>query len=177
MAKDLSAARLRKLLATATKEQLIEEIAVLFTKFDIVQKHFLLKLQPPDDSSVLDEYKARVTKAMLPKSTHGEPKVQVARQLISEYRKISVSESSLIDLMLVYVECGVEFLHNLGDYKESFYDSLQSMFEATLKLIQKNNLESDFVDRCQQVVVKCNNTGYGFEDEMAFLLKEYFKSQ
>lgn len=110
---------------------------------------------------------------MLPKSDFGQPKVQQACKLIAEYRKIALSSASVADLMLVYVESGVEFLLGLGDYKISFYDSLERMFESALKHIKKHQLELEFADRCRVIVKQSHNLGYGIGDTMAGTLSEY----
>ena len=175
MPKNLTAARLRKLLTAAPKEQLVEDMLQLFTKFDVVRKHFELQFQPQDESKILDGYKTRVERAMLPKSDFGEPKVQQARKLIAEYRKIALSSASVADLMLVYVESGVEFLLGLGDYKISFYDSLERMFESALKHIKKHQLELEFADRCRVIVKQSHNLGYGIGDTIAGMMSEYIE--
>lgn len=174
MGSNLTASSLRKQLTTATKEQLIEEVIELFTKFDVVQKHFALKLKSDTQTEILADYKARLSKAMLPKSDWSEPKVSEARRIINEFQKVARSPSAVADLMLFYVECGIKFLNDLGDYKASFYDSLERMFEAALKLARKNGMEAEFKDRCEEIVAKSSDMGYGLGDALQILLDEYF---
>jgi hypothetical protein len=176
MAKNLSTPRLRKLLATATKKQLLEEIVELFSKFDIVQKHYALRLEPQSEEQIVADYKAHISKAMLPKGDWEEPKVSEARRFIREYGKIALSEVSVADLMLFYVECGVKFLNKIGDYRESFYNSLKRMFEAALKLMRENNVGAEFEPRCRKVAANTRDMGYGFGDAVQYLLDDYFQS-
>ena len=47
-----------------------------------------------------------------------------ARTVINDFRKASQNKESIADLMLYYVECGVEFTNLYGDIDERFYSSL-----------------------------------------------------
>jgi hypothetical protein len=112
---------------------------------------------------------------MLPKSAFGEPRAMEARKQIGEYRKMALNQAGVIDLMLEFVECGVGFLKEMGDYKYSFYMSVQTMFGAALKLIGKENLQMEFADRCRKIIHNASNMGYGVADEMAYDFNQFFR--
>lgn len=54
--------------------------------------------------------------------------LKAARSVISTFRKGAPSTEGLAELMLYYVECGVELTNVCGDINEAFYDSIESMF-------------------------------------------------
>ena len=77
---------------------------------------------------------------------------------------------SIADLMLYYVECGVEFTNLYGDIDERFYSSLESMFADFVNLL--NSMENDAfyrrqAKRIQAVFADTRSIGWGFADEMA----------
>ena len=76
--------------------------------------------------------------------------------------------------MMFYVENGVEFTCDYGDIDERFYNSMESMFESTLKFIQKNNLGKDFNTRCKKIVDDTDGIGWGFHDQLGYLYNLYF---
>ena len=64
-----------------------------------------------------------------------------ARAVISDFRKASQNKESIADLMLYYVECGVEFTNLYGDIDERFCSNLESMFSAFVMFL--NSIEND----------------------------------
>lgn len=92
-----------------------------------------------------------------------------ARTVISNFRKASKSKENIAELMLFYVECGVEFTNIYGDIDEDFYYSIESMFADFVHLI--NTFDSpDYYDRNAARIKKvCNDSqgiGWGFSEEM-----------
>ena len=93
-----------------------------------------------------------------------------ARDVVSDFRKASQNKESIADLMLYYVECGVEFTNLYGDIDERFYSSLESMFADFVNLL--NSMENDsfyrrHAKRIQAVFADTRNIGWGFSDEVA----------
>ena len=93
-----------------------------------------------------------------------------ARTVINDFRKASQNKESIADLMLYYVECGVEFTNLYGDIDERFYSSLESMFADFVMIL--NSMENDSFYRRQSKRIRAvfedtRNIGWGFSDEMA----------
>ena len=93
-----------------------------------------------------------------------------ARAVISDFRKAAQNKESIADLMLYYVECGVEFTNLYGNIDECFYSSLESMFADFVMLL--NSMENDSFycgqsKRIRAVFEDTRNIGWGFSDEMA----------
>jgi hypothetical protein len=88
----------------------------------------------------------------------------VGKKAISDYRKLKPSPDSLIDLLLCYVESGVDFTNEFGDIDEAFYLSLESVYHNAIKLIDKAMLHGKFVERAYQITKLTENIGWGFHD-------------
>ena len=93
-----------------------------------------------------------------------------ARAVINDFRKASQNKESIADLMLYYVECGVEFTNLYGDIDEHFYSSLESMFADFVMIL--NSMENDSFYRRQSKRIRAvfedtRNIGWGFSDEIA----------
>ena len=93
-----------------------------------------------------------------------------ARTVINDFRKASQNKESIADLMLYYVECGVEFTNLYGDIDERFYSSLESMFADFVMIL--NSMENDSYYRRQSKRIRAvfedtRNIGWGFSDEIA----------
>lgn len=92
-----------------------------------------------------------------------------ARTVISNFKKASKSKENIADLMLFYVECGVEFTNIYGDIDDHFYNSIESMFADFVCLINTFD-SSDYHDQNAARIEKVRNDskgiGWGFSEEM-----------
>ena len=100
----------------------------------------------------------------------GQLSLKNARAVISDFRIASQNKEGIADLMLYYVECGVEFTNLYGDIDERFYSSLESMFADFVMIL--NSMENDSYYRRQSKRIRAvfedtRNIGWGFSDEMA----------
>jgi len=115
-----------------------------------------------------------VTNEFFPKRGFGKCRLSVARKAVNDFKKLSGSKEHLIDLMLHYVEQGVEFTKEYGDINENFYNSMEAMFEDALKITVKYKLKSQVDERCREVIEDACD-GWGFKDSLEGLYEEYFE--
>lgn len=165
---------LKKHLAELTKKELINEISFLF-KINSSSKDYLsLKFFSSLEHSILEKYKQQIKNEFYPQ--RGEPKLRlsIAKKAVSGFKKITKSQTDIADIMMFYVENGVEFTCDYGDIDERFYNSMELMFDSTLKFIQKHNLGKDFNSRCKKIVDDTDGIGWGFHDQLGYLYDYYF---
>ncbi len=96
--------------------------------------------------------------------------LKAARSVISNIRKAAPSTEGLAELMLYYVECGVELTNVYGDINEAFYDSIESMFTDYVTLL--NSMEHDgcykkHAARLAKVCYNAEGIGWGFSEGIA----------
>ncbi len=165
---------LKQQLKHLSREELLDEIGMLFDKFTKVKEYYQTKLGAEDSRGVLDKYKAIIEKEFNP--PHGFPKARlsVAKKAISDFKKISNSPVDLADLMVAYVEAGVGFTRQFGDIDEPFYNSMEGMFEKAAIHITKHKLHDQFESRCRQIVRATSGMGWGFHDTLSEIYNEYF---
>lgn len=161
-------------LKNLSREELLDEIGMLFDKFTKVKEYYQTKLGPEDSQGVLEKYKAVIEKEFNP--PHGLPKARlsVAKKAISDFKKISNSPVDLADVMLAYVEAGVRFTQEFGDIDEPFYISMEGMFEKAATHITKHKLHDQFEPRCHRIVRETSGMGWGFHDQLSEIYNEYF---
>jgi hypothetical protein len=125
--------------------------------------------------AILEDYKERITKQFFPKRGLGKLDLREARRAISEYSKATSDTRGKLDLMFTYISTGVDFIQNYGDGPESLYDSMLSLLEEAVKILQSpegENLYPEFEDELNTLVKTSGDTGYGFEDEVKSLISE-----
>ena len=160
----------KKKLKDLEKSQLIDLIGEMYKKNKSV-KEFLDFYATPNEKELLIKYREKVSETFFPKRGFGY-NLKEGKKAISDFKKLGVSVDSLADLMLFYVETGVEFTNDFGDINESFYSSLEKTYEQALTLIYNNGLLEKFADRAEKVMFDTSNIGWGFHD---YLTQVYFE--
>lgn len=153
--------------------ELKKEINKLYTKFKDVQKYYELELSG-DTSAVLAEYKNKIKKEYFP--SRGLPRASSSecRKIISAFKKISIFQSDVVDLILYRVEVMVKFTGVYGDIDEPFYNSLETSFNEACKLIKQEYLETEFLHRCKEFIEATSSFGWGLHDGLTYIYNSYF---
>ncbi len=149
---------------------------MLFDKFTKVKEYYQTKLGAADSQDVLEKYKAVIEKEFNPPRGLPKARLSVAKKAISDFKKISNSPVDLADLMVAYVEAGVQFTREFGDIDEPFYNSMEGMFEKAVIHITKHRLHDQFQSRCRQVVSDTSGTGWGFHDTLSEIYDAHFSA-
>lgn len=92
-----------------------------------------------------------------------------ARTVISDFKKVSKSRENVAELMLHYVECGVEYTSMYGDIDEAFYYSIESMFADFVRALSNLDSENYYQRNAERIKEMCLSTdcvGWGFLEEM-----------
>jgi hypothetical protein len=168
----MSRRELKKELETFDKKKLIDLISDLYDKNKSV-KEYLDYYVNPNEKDTLKNYKQKVREAFYPKRGFGF-KIAVGKKAISDFRKLKPSVDSLVDLMISYVESGIEFTNDFGDINEGFYSSIESVFHDAMKLIDKNGLHDIYKIRAVEILRGTENIGWGFHDTLSDFYFEIF---
>jgi len=152
-------AEVKKELKKMDNDRLIVLIVDLYKKNKYV-KEILDFYANPNFDDLLEKYRLKVYKAFFPARGH-KYKLNVAKQAISDFKKLEPSSALLADLMLYYVETAIEYGIEY-DYllDTSFYKSLETTYAAALKLIVKENLHSQFTIRVGNLLIKTERIQY-----------------
>jgi len=144
------------------KSELINHISELYKKYKPVKEYFDFFINP-DEEKLLKQYKEMVTEGFFPKRGY-QLKLSISRKAINDFKKFETSPVSVADLLLHYVEKGVEFTNAYGDIDENFYTSLENTYSTALELISKNGLLDKFKSRAFKIVNDTKDIGWGFHD-------------
>ncbi len=166
---------LKKHLKESTKEQLIKDIADLFKKNEFVKDYYLSKYGDDNSQSIIPKYKKIIEHEFFPINGDGKARLSVAKKAITDFKKICDDKALIAELMLFYVENGVNYTLCYGDINEQFYLSMESMYEQVLDLITDHNLVNIFKDRCRKIVKDTEDMGWGFHDQLGDIYCNYIE--
>ena len=154
------------------KETLIKHISELYKKYKPVKEYFDFYINP-NENELLKTYKEKVLEGFYPKRGYNL-NLSIARKAINDFKKLGTSQESYIDLLLYYVECGIEFTNDYGDINESFYLSLEKTFSNAMRLLEKENLHDKFKSKVEKLLDKTANIGWGFPECVYDIYYQYF---
>ncbi len=127
-----------------------------------------------ETQNIIEAHKEKIRHEFFPKRGHGRLDLREAKKAISEFKKISTDKKLILDLMLFYVENGVEFTKAYGDISETFYSSMESMFGQAIKLLNSektDELLQFFLERIHAIIQNAIE-GWGFQDSLKDLYSD-----
>jgi hypothetical protein len=172
----LSLPELKKQLKSYKTNDLISIIVDCYKLSDDVKKYVHIMLEPESTAQQLfEEAKSRIVQEFYP--NRGEPKLRLAqaKKAITEFNKLCNDHVKTLELMIYYVELGVEFTNDYGDINEQFYYSMESMYQNVLKKIRAERgrgLYNLYRDRLIAIVNNTEDIGWGFHDQLAGMYLE-----
>lgn len=125
---------------------------------------------------VLEQKKAAMEKVFFPARGPVRLRLSGAKQLISDFRKLSPAPDLLLDLMLRYVELGVDFTNAYGDIDGPFYTSLVGVYADVINRLATADdpkLTRRFLPRLEAAVHNSSRVGWGFSDSLSELYHEF----
>ena len=164
---------LNRYLKELDRTELEKEIKKLYSKFGDVKKYYELELGQ-DTSKVLSEFKDRIRKEYFPNRGFGRASNKESRKVITEFKKISIFQKDVIELLLCRVETMIEFTNNYGDIDEPFYNSLESSFKEACKLIKAEKLEKEYRGECRRLMNETYPIGWGLYEGLKYSYDSFF---
>ncbi len=118
---------------------------------------------------VLETYRSKIVEQFFPKRGEGKLKLGEARKAIRDYRKATGNIPGTAELLMTYVENGVEFTDRYGDIDERFYNSVESALKELAALLSGDarELYPQFSGRLAKVEQTTDGIGWGFHDFIA----------
>ena len=168
----MSLADVKKELKKLDKDKLIDLVADLYKKNKSVKDFFDFYVNP-DGNELFNRYRDKIFEAFYPRRGNSY-KLKDGKQAISDFKKLGPPADLVADLMLFYVETGVNFTNDFGDIDEGFYLSMEKTYVAALTLMKKETLLDKFADRAGKVVSDTSDIGWGFHDYLVDVHSSFY---
>lgn len=166
----MSVTEIKKIFKEKSKEELIGLLVECYKNNPLIKEYITAKFGSKDNlNSIFEEYKKKVYDVFFPKSMRSEFKISEAKKAVREFKKLCNDKKLIIELMLYYVEMGVEFTNTYGDIDEAFYNSVASMFCSVVVAIndqEDSRIYDDLKDRLRAVVDDTDDIGWGLHEEV-----------
>ncbi len=158
----MSIANVRKELQKHDKDGLIELLEFMYKKDKSVKEYLEFYINP-NEEQLLEKFRDKINVAFFGRRS-GKIKYSVAKKAIAEFKKYDPSKELIADLMLYYVETGIEFDRIYDGISQPFYNNGPIMFQQALILMKnQENLEL-YADRAKNITDKSRTLGSEFHN-------------
>ena len=172
----LSVTEVKNIFKQESKEALMNLLIDSYKTIPQLKEYITIKYANQDAIDlVFETYKNKIHDVFFPKSMRAQFKIGEAKKAVNDFKKLCPDEKLLVDLMLYYIEMGVEFTDEYGDISESFYNSIESMYQSVVNYINKHKNPEIFNilrNRLKAVVDDTSEIGWGFHDELGSIYSE-----
>lgn len=163
---------LLKHLDKSEKEDIIREVVTLFDKFKNVKEYYQAELSG-EANPLLEKYKKKITKAYAGANPKERTTNVNVNKLLKEFKRISIYDRELADLMLHRVECGVVAIKRNNKRSATFYNCITSTFEDAIKLIVNDRSFDEFNPRINKVLKNAEAGKYNIDERMRDVMIGY----
>ncbi len=167
--------RIKASLKHLDQAALVEVIKLLYDKGDdnkmVLARYFDSE---PTDDLLAPKVKRAIEEAFYTERGYPDFKVGPARKALQSYLKTATPREA-IEMELYYAGKGIQGTLAYGDIDERFYLSVESVFESAIKRILANPEPEQYQRRLGDMVNSTSGIGWGFHDQLRYLLKGYIK--
>jgi hypothetical protein len=160
-----------KHLTKSDKEDIVQEVLTLFDKFKNVKEFYTAELTG-EANPMLERYKKKITIAYSSENPKERRTNLNVNKLIKEFKKISIYERELADLVLHRVECGISAFQKNANRSATFYNCITNSFEDAIKLISANDYQDEFRQRVHQILKSSGQGKFGIQERLEEITKE-----
>ncbi|MFY0675617.1 MAG: hypothetical protein JXQ87_19665 [Bacteroidia bacterium] len=162
----------KKELDKLDKKEIIDIISDLYKKNKAAKEYFDFFAQP-DENKLFKDYRDKVFYSFYPKRGFNYS-LKNGKKAISDFKKLGPSDELVAELMLFYVETGVDFTNDFGDIDDAFYTSLAKTFDSALGLLYDTGSLEKYHDKVKNMIDKTGEIGWGFDDYIRQTYYNYF---
>jgi hypothetical protein len=166
---------IKQILVQRDRQALINLIEELYSLNSENQTFILTRYGLID---TLEPYKAIIRECVSPEWNR-PIQLAEARKAFNRYKKAVGEAEGMLELAVYYVECGTGFTLEYGDIDERFYDSLVSMLNLALKILNtvEPQIKGEYRPRFKALMDKgYGEIGWGYGDYLADAFYEAFDS-
>jgi hypothetical protein len=158
---------LKKQLKEYEQKELIELVVEMFKANKEVQNFLSSKFLGGEViEDLFNQARKKIENEFFPGRGLGKLRLVEAKKEITTFKNATKDVKRTVDLMLFYVEQGVEFTDTYGDISEGFYSSMVKMFDQVAMECDRNeDLYKEFSSRLRGVLSDANE-GWGFQEAL-----------
>lgn len=162
---------LKRKLKEYDQKEMIDLVVELFKANKEIQNYLSSKFLGEEViEDLYSKARKKIKNEFFPERGFGKLRLTEAKKEITAFKKVTNDLKRTVDLMLYYVEQGVEFTSTYGYINDSFYSSMLKMFDqVAMECDQDEELYKELSTRLHNVIVNAEGTIWGFEEALVEL--------
>ncbi|AKB32903.1 hypothetical protein MSSIH_2213 [Methanosarcina siciliae HI350] len=179
--------RVEKILQKAENRELIDLIHELYEHSVgdrmLINSRYLGERTRTKKNKLLEKSRKIIKEEFLTEKRLVKIHYSTVERAINDYSNASGDFVGTLDLMLTYVEEGVQFARIFGIIDDEFYDSVEGMLDRLCELLKTNEGQKHYPLFRERLLKACRdseNIGWGFEDAICVLvadIEEFFEDR
>tara|TARA_R110001583_G_scaffold58811_2_gene175102 strand:+ start:135 stop:671 length:537 start_codon:yes stop_codon:yes gene_type:complete len=109
-------------------------------------------------------YKKQFNEYLLPNILENNTKEEEALKLLERIQKKDISSQFTINCELQFIECCKEFIVTYGYFDESYYITMDEVFESACLKIKDENLIEEYRSTIEKLIFFGNEYGFEFSE-------------
>ncbi|KYH28424.1 hypothetical protein CPAL_05250 [Clostridium thermopalmarium DSM 5974] len=166
--------KLRQYIDSLDEDVLRLQVIDMYRIFPEVKKYYDLKINPDLEKKLLDQYKMLIKKKFFFHKGKVKVKYSDISKIIREFNDKATMPDNVVELMLYYIDLGIELANTYGMVEEEFYINIEATFVKALKHIFRYDLKDIFKDKVKNIVESISITQGDFKDSMSNILFSYY---
>lgn len=150
------------------------QITEMYRLFPNVKEYYDLRINPILEDKLLEEYKELIKNEFHTYKSKIKVSYSKVSDTIREFKEISIMPEKTIELMLYYVNLGIEVSNLYGEMEEEFYINVEATFHKALNLIFKHDLREMFEKKVKDIVDNILILEDDFKNNMYNILNSYY---
>jgi hypothetical protein len=171
-------AEVEKILQKAGKKELIDLIRELYDHSVgdrmLINSKYLGEGLKKKRGKALENYRKIIKEEFLPENA-GKMRISIAERAISDYSNAFGDIVGTVDLMLTYVEEGIQFAQIFGVISDEFFDSVEGMLDRLCELLKTEEGQKYyplFRERLLKASRDSEGIGWGFEEAIYTIVED-----
>lgn len=159
------------------KEELIEELLMLFDRIPEVKEFYKMELGSEGErQKTYAKAKKDIEAKFRTKSFRKprRPRIQKVRKLLSELKKKSVFEHELIDIYLHTSEVALDFSITYNFNSTPVFNIIKDTFKSANDIVLYQKMQQEYKERCY-IILRNSHLYYGLHNELLPIFEKVYE--
>ena len=162
----------KKELKNLEKEKIIAILSDLYKKHKSVREYLDFYVSS-DEDSLLVKYHDKIYEAFFP-SRGTNFKIKDANQALTDFKKFDYGDDLYAELLLFYVETGINFTNVYGELEEGFYRNICKYFNESLTLFKAEGQLDHLQERAYNVMNNTSDMSWGLHEYISETFNDFY---
>lgn len=167
----MSLTDIKKELKKLDKDKILDLILDLYKKHKPIRAYLDFYISP-NEGGIIEKYHDKIFEAFYP--TQGKINIKKAKDALSDFKKLDIGNDTYAELLLFFVETGINFINDYGDLDNGFYKGLCKYYNESLTIYRNEGQLENVKVRAYFAMTNTMDMTWGFHEYLTDVFNEFF---